>query len=518
MKNKINIVWAFFCAILLALLIQVFRMYNRSKDRVADLQNQVGVLTEQMKKASVVKHISKQMEDIAYQQKSISDKRSDEAIQQSKIANEMRSRADMMRRKAEEEQLKAQKSEKDAIAAYNAAKEQRAFAEDKQRQAEYAKCVADTLSYKALARSLGSLSTTQYQIGNQELAALLAYSSWSFANRYKENVYLPAIFNALSKSSMSVYSKNDNKGAITKIAFTDSSSSFVTTTKYGELIQWDDVMGEMKPNVLLSEPKYDFRDVLIDNGSLYALSRNGALYVKSDKGVQLQQLEGTDFLRICDLGDGKLLFVSDHGLNFYNKGSLQPIKSITLTNKVSSVGKLNGKYIVFCQGGSAFKVEDIDNVRQMPLSVSSSVTAFAWSPTLNLSALGTDNGTIYLMDDKWKEIKTLTGHRSAITQVDFKDGNLMSSSYDCTVNMWNLGLQKVEPIILKTFSTWVHCFNASKKGVIWTGDESGSLSRIVISPFDMANKIKDNLKRDFTQDEWHYYVGSTIPFESYIKH
>lgn len=518
MKKKSNIVLSSLCAILIGFLVMTFHLYKQSQSDVAALQQQVANLNEQVKKAAVVKHISKQMEDIAYQQKDISDKRSDEAIQQSRIANDMRSRADLMRGKAELERVKAEESEKKAVEAYNEARKQRIFAEDKQRQAEYAKRVADTLSYKALARSLGSLSTTQYQIGNKELASLLAYSSWSFANRYQGDVYLPAIYNALSMSSGNVFSKNDNKGAITRIEFTDSPSSFITTTKYGEIIQWDDVMGQMNADVLLRDSKYDFRDLCVEGNNIYAISRNGVLYTKTSQGAINYQLEGDNFIRIFNAENRQLLLISENALMYYSKDGLKLVKYIPLPNKISAVGVRNGHQILFCENGTAFNIEDDGKLVSIMVNLHSTVTAYAWSPSLHLSALGTRDGKIYIMNDKWENTKILSGHRSTITQVTFKGNSLLSSSYDCTVNLWNFNMQKMEPVTLKTFTSWVHCFNTSGNDVIWSGDESGNLSRIVISPFEMANKIKDNLKRDFTSDEWNYYVGSLIPFESYMKH
>jgi len=516
--NKSNIVLATLCAVLIVLLILTFRMYQSSLANADRLQDKIDGLTEQVRQASVVRHISKQMEDIAYQQKDISDKRSDEAIQQSKIANDMRSRADMMRGRAEIERQNAEISEQNAVKSFNEAKQQRAFAEEKQVQAELAKRVADTLSYKALARSLGSLSTTQYQIGNHELAALLSYASWTYAQRYKGDVFLPAIFNALSKSSESVSSRNENKGAITKILFAGS-HSFITTTKYGEIIQWNEHDGKYDATVLLRDVKCDFRDVYIDNGGvIYALSRYGQLYVKKGQQFAVSQLDGHGFLKIIPVNSSSLMFVADNALYLYSKDGLKLIKSIPLQETVSAIGEKDGNNLLFCRDGSAYEISDEGKLKILPVILNSTVTSYAWSPYLRMSALGTSSGKIYLLDNNWREEKTLIGHRSAITQVGFKESNLFSSSYDCTVDMWNLRMEKIEPVTLKSFSSWVHCFNISQDGVIWTGDESGTLSRIVISPYDMANTIHNNLKRDFTQDEWNYYIGSTIPFESFKQY
>jgi len=50
-----------------------------------------------------------------------------------------------------------------------------------------------------------------------------------------------------------------------------------------------------------------------------------------------------------------------------------------------------------------------------------------------------------------------------------------------------------------------------------TGDASGALTRLNISPDAMAQTIRKGLKRDLTQTEWNYYVGKEIPMVSFKK-
>jgi hypothetical protein len=33
----------------------------------------------------------------------------------------------------------------------------------------------------------------------------------------------------------------------------------------------------------------------------------------------------------------------------------------------------------------------------------------------------------------------------------------------------------------------------------------------------MVQRIKSKLKRDFTQNEWNYYIGEKIPYESFLS-
>ena len=48
---------------------------------------------------------------------------------------------------------------------------------------------------------------------------------------------------------------------------------------------------------------------------------------------------------------------------------------------------------------------------------------------------------------------------------------------------------------------------------MWTGDQRGNLTQTIISVPLMVNKIKESLTRDFTREEWNYYIGASVPYE-----
>ena len=82
------------------------------------LRQKVGKYEQTEGNSFVVERISKQMEDIAYQQMEISDKRREEALYQMNIADQMRSRA-------ESEQMKAQEAARNEVEARSMAEQQR---------------------------------------------------------------------------------------------------------------------------------------------------------------------------------------------------------------------------------------------------------------------------------------------------------------------------------------------------------------------------------------------------------
>ena len=173
--------------------------WQQERQKVEDLQEQLAAMHKQELRSTIDRSVSAQMEQIANEQREISDEKREEALQQTRVANEMRLRSERERLNAVEAERNAIASEKKALEASAVAESQRQMAEHQRIQAEFSKRVADTLSYIALGRSLGSISTIQNQTGNKELSNLLSYASYLFTSRYHGDVYNPAVFQSLKE-------------------------------------------------------------------------------------------------------------------------------------------------------------------------------------------------------------------------------------------------------------------------------------------------------------------------------
>ena len=44
------------------------------------------------------------------------------------------------------------------------------------------------------------------------------------------------------------------------------------------------------------------------------------------------------------------------------------------------------------------------------------------------------------------------------------------------------------------------------------GEHNGTVTRCLISLPKIAQRLRQNVKRNFTQEEWNYYVGKGIPY------
>jgi hypothetical protein len=76
---------------------------------------------------------------------------------------------------------------------------------------------------------------------------------------------------------------------------------------------------------------------------------------------------------------------------------------------------------------------------------------------------------------------------------------------------------KIEPIELFSIGSWILNFTFdSSKHNIWTANQNGTLTEVFISVPLMVLKLKSLLKRNLTREEWNFYIGQNIPYETFI--
>ena len=144
------------------------------------------------------------------------------------------------------------------------------------------------------------------------------------------------------------------------------------------------------------------------------------------------------------------------------------------------------------------------------------MTAFASSKGTGSKAYGMMDGSLYFVDKQGKTTK-LFGHRSRVTKIKINNWQLYSSSYDGTIQLYMADKAKIEPIELFSIGNWILNFTFdSSKHNIWTANQNGTLTEVFISVPLMVQKLKSLLKRNLTREEWNFYIGQNIPYETFI--
>ncbi|MGN0281158.1 MAG: WD40 repeat domain-containing protein [Prevotella sp.] len=493
--------------VLAAVAYKQHRDNGRLLSELGELRSRIGKYEERDGNSFVVERISKQMEDIAYQQMDISNKRREEALFQMNVADEMRSRA-------ESEQHKAQEFARSAMEARNMAEQQRELAVGLQLKAEHSRNVADTLSYLALGRSLASLSSTQYIAGNRDASSLLAYAAWKFTKDYNGNVDIPVILKSLTQNSGSYASSAIHKGGVSRIKPLANGEGIISVSRYGDICQWSYDNGKWQSKMLDANPLYSYRDVCLDDeGVVYALAYDGHLQtvVNGIVGTPIALPETSGFSRIVSFSRNKLLLASARHLHFFDTKQRKVTMTVDVPQEITAIGEKDGTYIVFGNKGKSWTIDDEGTLTTNEILVKGIVTAYRWSKENNVAAVGTESGDIYIIDEQGYSRGKMVGHLSRITDIEFSGSKVYSASYDHSVKLWDITAIQREPVSLNEYSTWVYCLYMPDTKSLFVGDESGTVSRIVVSPDEMAQQIHLALKRDFTPEEWAYYVGDNVP-------
>ena len=518
--------WGIACAALGTGCILGFSFYYFEKDKTAELEQQLAVMSQKEHRAVIDQSINKQMEEIAYEQKRISDERTEEAKKQAEIAEEEKQSAIIAQNQAKASEEIARKERDNAEAQSKEAKRQAEIANAQRKTAELNKRIADTLSYIALGRSLASMGFNQYQSGgNKELAKRLAYTSYWFTKTYgnRNDLYHFSVIQALMEVSDSKLTWNHlHKGGITGIFFIpNKENELVTVSSYGEIYRHVNQDDKLKTHNLFSNSALDFRSVYVDKaGTIYAASHTGHLVVIPANG-KAQQVVLSDISRPMALdmfNDDILVVVGEHSVVFFNTKTLQQQGVLRINDKITTLGRINKHPYIFDEHGNIHEIVSMNKMesKRKPNAVRGIVTAFARSDNKGINTYGTSDGKIYV-EQKDGKVKELVGHRSRITRLKVNGNQLYSSSYDGKVNLWLYENEKVEPIQLfqsDESDGWIRYFNINnKKTHLWLGDNNGNLTQTLISVDVMVNRLKNHL---LTKEEWNNYIGKSASYQIFI--
>lgn len=523
---------------------------SESTDREELLEN-IHTLQVEERDAAIVKRVSQQMEAIAYQQKAISDKQRDRAEEQSKLAIQMRDKAEAESHAARQAENQAKQYAQEAEKSAREAESQRAIAishqkmaEEQRDQANYAKSITDTLSFRTLGRTLGNLSITQHETGNGEIADLLAYTSWYYLNKYKGNTYLSESFKALS---LAVDAKKSSfmhkRGAVTTL-LPMADGRCIAVSDYGEieLIKSVGSAGQ----VLFHDNMFDFRDACIEKNNVYALSAHGQLVIISLTGLlkkaKIVNLQSDSYIKIVKVNERTLLLAGRKSMCWYNVNNGSKSKPMDLSKPLSAIIKHNKTISLFYADGSYAEMDVAGNITPKKPLTKGVVTAAYYDTASGCLYLGYKNGDIGVINKYQRNIITLSAHISQVSSVVALGNILVSSAYDKTVAIWNMSMvpypsgmtfaeeintakvkqvkqqdkkgtstEWLTPVEYK-FEGWPLVLSRISPTEVLIGTSNGMVQKMNISVPVLSNSLKNKLHRNFTSEEWSHYVGTNIPF------
>ena len=517
-------------------------------------------LQEAEHNALVTKRISEQMEDIAFEQKTLSDRQRARAEEQSRIA-------DIERGKAEMERGLALKAERAAIISAKQADSMRIVAETESeravkhmKQAQMAQAHADTLFYISLARSLAQNSIVQLGSGERELATLLSYSGWYFNKSYGGDPYKQDLFTALLGTAPDAqnnvghllgsvramllcngswgdeaFHANKNPDNIVK-----AMRPFIAVTDYGEVVK-------ITPNAQDNGNSYTFTTLFSDNTHIFhaACMVKDDLYVLDTKGIimhfersrkkikepstiilnkdnkqkktkRLSFAIDDTWVHLKALDNGELVAAGNRNIVWTNPVNGNVTYTFVTDHDITALGTSDDMLLVFCDNGDiiSFNEQHINTHLHIQLPKEYKVTSYYYQRNEQRHIVGVENGDVYIYDNYGKLLTTLIGHSGRITSIDMFDTFLVTSSYDKNVGIWNTsditGL--MTPIEI-SFKQWPLSFALDKPAqTLQVGLANGDIETVRISIEKNVESTRRNITREFTPQEWDYYVGNNVPF------
>lgn len=507
--KKYVIIGCIGAVLLLGIASVLYYMHRGDGERINELETELRTLREREKQSERDRDVSEQMEEIAYGQQTLSEERSREAIRQSEIAQAATLRSEAERRIALQAQAAAEISAGEAKTSYR-------MAEQRRLEAEHAKLVADTLNYISLGRTLGSQSYAIYRSGDTELGNMLAYASYLYTNDYGGNIYTPAVFQALTQSAGGRRSWSVHDSKITRMDIQPKSGNLLTVSDNGEFFIHKLQDGRLTAQRQIRDRNYCFRDVYAaNNGQAYAISYTGHLMIVGSNQTMVIYVEHVDRpFGLQPINDGhQLLIIGENSVALFDLATDQVIATRHIDFHVTSIGRRDGKPLLFDKRGRMHLVNSLDDISNEKVPVQGQVTAFASSKHDHLTAYGMADGTIWLTAGNGKTYK-LVEHLSRVTEMEFNGKRLYSSSYDGKLLFWSIDYNsQMKAVTLFQADSWImDIIFSSEKDYIWTGEKNGTVSQYLVSLPKIAQRLRQNVKRNFTQEEWNYYVGKGIPY------
>ena len=425
--------------------------------RIADLQHELKDMSEKMRemqgeaeKNMVNQRISEQLEEIAYEQMNVSDAEREKAKEQATIAENMRLQAESEQRKAQDSEEKARTALTQAEKARQLAEKQRRDAEDARDAEVLAKDETNKLRMIALGRSLGTLAVNQFHANNKELARTIAYASWLFTWENGGDPYTPEIFEALTLVSGGMGSSKEHQAGVTSIKVFEKNTKTETVVSCGK---YGEIVSE---DVLKASNKVVSRETLF-----------------SDKAFDFRHLYIDGEHNIYALSkDGRVVKISSAGIH-----KILDKCPEALANHFTTVEK---KVI---------------------------------NTHLNLMAEGSKSGDIILVNAGSGEVKRLLGHSSAVTGLVFVGNWLYSCSLDGTLKLWNVSSAVPNPVTLLDTGVWILDMEKSHDSeLLWLGGGDGTIRTVMIQADKLAERLKQQMKRNLTRSEWNEYIGEDVPY------
>lgn len=512
------------------------------------------------KKAVSQRKIALQQQQIAEQQKKIIEEQKDIALTE-------KEKAIIARKDAEEKKRIADSLRIVAVNAEIEVREQRDKADSLKNvallNARIARENADRankLSLKATAKSIAIQSVNVFaqnkkeakrkklkdekeiKLKNEkeELPKALALQAYHFNKLAKGNPYEPEIFNAISivtEDRDTVQSTNGEQNhfdAIWDVKLSNDGKNIITCSDDATIRIWS--LKDIENNT--SNPKilYYFTNQSVSIRTVNFSSDLNTIIAGSSTGTLMFWKEGKytkepDTLNITNSPTKNIFKTSNSNefLAIFSNGLIcninvvdrKKISEINLGNNIANaVLSADKSKIAIVFRNKLIKIYNSNNLNQAIKTMETKgILSTACFGEENILYIGTENGYLEKWNYKTEEnIFSESAHMTKITKLYFKEttNQIISSSYDNDIKIWDANNIKYEPITIDIHDHWVLNFDLNKDETkLFTAGADMKSYFFTIDQKLLSNKLKKQVKNPISNLYWNMYIGNGFSKKEY---
>jgi WD40 repeat protein/energy-coupling factor transporter ATP-binding protein EcfA2 len=489
----------------------------KAEEKNAELQKTLA--DRRAQEAREQKERAQQQSQIAEAEKRNALRQEQNAEQQSQVAQEQRGIAESERQKAEANARVAQAKKREADDASAAEKEQRKKAETARLEAQDSELKEQRLRRIALARALSLQIVRPQQSGGRELSALLALQAFKLNRDNGGEAEDPDLFNALRAALGPLPVQHGHQDGVRAVAVAPDGRTVFSGGEDGKLLRFDPRQ-PASPSVLLGAFPGPIRSVAVraDGHRLAAGGAGGEVHV-----WDLQSPASPPHLLLAGSGVvGSLAF--QPGGPLLAAGGADGVKlwdaehPETAPRSLGAGGKRvtavafspDGKALAagLAQGGALLWETGQPSAPPRPACGTRDVRSLAFSPDGKSLVCGTGRGEIALaaVGRSGGPDVSLLGHASSVNSLSFSPRGdfLASASSDGTVRLWDVHRPGSQPIVLSDHEGWVWSVAFSSDGrQLISGGQDRNVRLWPARTEVLARDLCGSVQRSLTKEEWN---------------
>ncbi len=498
--------------------------------------NQSKIAEERRKEAVALELVAMQQQDIAEQNRLIAEKQKQYAVAQQKEALYQRQQAIIAKNEAEKSRDLALKLQIEAEKLRDEAIEQKLLAEAEKLRAENSEAKTDTLRKLAVSKTLAVKSVKIFEDNQKSqnlteeeknLPNILAIQAYYFNKLYGNQSFDSDVYTAFLKIGSSIHKVHStHTDAIRSIDINPNGNLIITASDDGSLMLFDYNNIDKITN-LANIAANNYRSVKFSPSGKYIVAggKTGEIYLWNSSNPndkpQTAFVHENIVSDIAFSNDTSFITTSYDGnvvLWNINNNILSKVKEYK-TNKINVAAEFNPENSTFITATQSGDINILSSTDLSPIKNFNTgfdkLTILFQHPNGDIF-IGYNNGLVQIISKKdYSEKKKWFAHNTSITGIIFSPKNnlLVTSGMDKKIKLWNFENLNAEPVVISEHLSWIYSISLSKnQDEIISADASGNIIKTVINIDILKTKVKGDLTKNMSFENWQMYVGEGIDY------